>query len=452
MIKIIEDDYMDYLYEYFNTGYYRDDLIYPFKNNPGFNMSIGKFYNNKYLVSIRIVIPFSALLYKKDIKPGIPAKDPKIKYEHKVFKELFTDNNYSDVTVWDWNNSYQSTIFFVCDLNIDTLILKVDRRIEPVAVYQAKYSFPIPKNMSKGLFNTQHFFYQDDFRIFFANNICYLYDAYINQIQVMKLINNKLVLEVKYDHICNRRYTNNNIIEEGDYKKTYEKNWSLYSIIKEGKEEKVFKFIHDFEENGVYGVNYYPQNQKCEKILLVPFKKNSIPVNHNSNYCRFSIGSTMLDLGDNKYLGVGHTKIRFKKQPQQDLKTSNNKELMNKINEFDNYFHEKAKKMHLQFKKKFKEYKPHRMYIYGFYFFIYNENDKTFKISDIFLPLPDYKYKFLLTFPMSVIRVKNDILISAGYGDYTNLLIKMPEKDIMNYIRYDIQNMDVKDLQYIFVK
>ena len=48
----------------------------------------------------------------------------------------------------------------------------------------------------KGLFNTQHFFYQDDFRLFFSNNICYVYDAYINQIQIMKLNKNKLELIV----------------------------------------------------------------------------------------------------------------------------------------------------------------------------------------------------------------------------------------------------------------
>ena len=92
---------------------------------------------------------------------------------------------------------------------------------------------------------------QSDFRVTFINNICYVYDSCINQIQTMKLENFGLKLEVKYDHICNYRFTNNNLIEEGNYKKVFEKKWSLYNIEKEGKElirwEKKVPLSQDFK-------------------------------------------------------------------------------------------------------------------------------------------------------------------------------------------------------------
>ena len=54
----------------------------------------------------------------------------------------------------------------------------------------------------------------------------------------------------------------------------------------------------------------------------------------------------------------------------------------------------------------------------------------------------NYNYFFSLVFPMSVVRDKDDVLISMGYGDYTNIILKYSIKNIVNELKYNISEPD----------
>ncbi len=467
MIRIVEDDYMDFLYDYFNKQPPYIKIVYPFKN-PGFNMSISNFYNNKFLVSIRNVIPFVSLLEKK-LNPG-QTKIKNFNNLNNENKNLFNESNFDNYSVWTSNN-YESTIFFVCYLDLINLKLKVDKNIKPFYFLKSFYSFPLPKELKK-IQDWQHYYPLEDFRIFFYNNRCYIYDSFVNQIRTIGLYKNKIFVKKKIENICvynfNNNYVNKNIIskkDNSDYHKIYEKNWTLYKIVYENKKEKILKFLCDFGIDGLYGIDYYSKFNElkniynkglCKHIKLLSYKKNSIPINKT---CRFSIGSPAINIQNNNYLGLGHIKISFKKIKLENNKKKNNNELNKsdelKIEEINNFFYNKAKFIHKQLKKKYgSSYKSHYNYIYAFYIFIYNDVNNTFKISDFYFPLPEYKFKFSLTFPMSIINIKNNYILSAGYGDYTNILMKINKNDLQKMIKYDISedNFDVTKIEYKFVK
>ncbi len=456
-IRILEDDYMDFLYKHFNTSFIKDKLIYPFKN-PGFNMSISQFYNKKYIVSIRNVIPFSVLLNltKKTLKnPIIQGIVPRKTPENNIFKETFNNRDYSQKTIWDWFNTYESTIFFICDLDINNLKLKVDKSIEPYVLYRPQYFFPIEEKLNKKLRPSQHYYPQEDFRIYFKNNICYTYDSYVNQIKIILLENNILNIQTKYNHVCNYRFTKNDLVKKNEFKKIFEKNWTLYNIIykKNKNKEKCFQFIHDFLNDGLYGVDYYPSTQKCFKKLLVPYKKYKVPINLNNDYCRFSVGSTSLEIYNNKYLVVGHIKINIKKIKDENMKIFNNESLKKIQKIYNSHFFSISQKIHKELKKKYsKKYRPHHQYIYGIFLFLFDNKNKNIKLSNIFLPLPNYKYVFSLSFPMSILKVNNEILISSGYGDFTNILIKFDKNELNELLKYDIKDFDPLSLEFVYIK
>lgn len=453
MIRIVEEDYIDFLFDYFsNKTTIKEKLMYPFRN-AGFNMSICKFYNNKYLISIRNVIPFSCLYDNNHkIEPGLDLPI-KITDEFKKIKEkYFIDSDFSEYTIWDWKSTIETSIFFVCDLDVNNLKLKVDKSIKPFIKFNPFYAFPINEPYKNKLNNYQHIFRVEDFRLYFQNGKCYSYDGNINEIYQISLINNKyLKFDKKYEHICNYRFSNNNIIENNDYKKVYEKNWTLLNIDFDGKNEKIFHFVHDFEKDGLYGVDFYPQTNKCKKVLLIPYKNHIIPIDSSCDNCRLSIGSTSTTISKNIFIFVGHMKINFIK----DIDGNNiNKTNINK-NRNNEYFKKLGETIHFSFRKKYgSNYKPHNRYLYSIFFIYLDLNKKILKMSDFYFPIPEFKYNFSLSFPMSIIKVNNDFIISSGYGDHTNYLIKLSEKDFMETFKYQINddNFDIKNVKVRLVK
>jgi hypothetical protein len=456
MIRIVEEDYIDFLFDYFsNKTTIKEKLMYPFPN-AGFNMSICKFYNNKYLVSIRNVIPFTCLYNNHKIEPGLVLPLKMTDESNKIRDKYFIDSDFSEYVVLDWDSTIETSIFFVCDLDVNTLKLKVDKNVIPYIRYNTFYTFPIDEPYKKKINNYQHMFRQEDYRLFFENGRCYSYDSYINEIYQISLLNNKyLKFYKKYEHICNYRFSNNNVIEDGDYKKVYEKNWTLLNIEFEKEKNKfketIFHFVHDFEKDGLYGVNFYPQKNKCKKVLLIPYKNNIIPIDSTCDNCRLSIGSTSTKISKDVFVFVGHMKINFIK----DIDSNNiNKSNINK-NKNNEYFKKLGETIHFSFRKKYgANYKPHFRYLYSIFFVYLDLNKKILKMSDFYFPIPDFKYNFTLSFPMSIIKVNKDFIISSGYGNYTNYLIKLSDKDFMETFKYQINddNFDIKNVKVKLVK
>ena len=428
-VRIVSDDYIDFF-----KSYIKNELAYPI-DNPCFNMSFCKFYNKQYLFYVRNIILYKQLLKKEKLYPGIS------EYFFKTSKHHIK-NNISNSFIWDFVNYYESNIFFVGEINEHTLKIKPNKNIKPYILINPYFSYKLPKYLDNKLSPKHHQIRMEDFRLFFSNNVTYVYDSNINVIQQMLLIDNKLILKKLYTNICefnnNNILLNNNSKLNNNYIKIYEKNWSLYDIKKNiNKKESSFRFIHDFEENGIYGITYYPIKQKCKKELLVSYPLKTVPVNNKN--IRFSFSSPCIKLEDNIYIGVGHIKIRFNI-------TNNNKNI-------DQHFNNMASEIHSKMRKTYKKkYRPHRYFIYMNFLFVYNSIKKTFHISNFLLAIPNYDYYFSLSFLTSIQKIDNNFIITGGLGDYCNIMLSINEKDALKKIKYDISKVNIYDILYEIIE
>jgi hypothetical protein len=65
-------------------------------------------------------------------------------------------------------------------------------------------------------------------------------------------------------------------LNTNNYEKIFEKNWSLYKVISKNRKDSEFKFIHDYEADGLYGVSYFPQKNNCKKMRLIKYANNTL--------------------------------------------------------------------------------------------------------------------------------------------------------------------------------
>jgi|SaaInlStandDraft_1057018.scaffolds.fasta_scaffold15653_4 hypothetical protein len=430
MIIKISDEYKSQLFEYFKGG-----VEMPIKNS-GTNMSFIK-YNDRYIFVCRNIYPIKNIIDKKKLIPGISQRS-KNYLNKKMVIPFITQDNVSDYYLWDWYNTYEVSIIFVGNLD-KNLNITFDSSVEPVALINSKMSSLYKQNDEIKKSKIAEIL--EDYRIYKFNKRIYLINSSINAILQLFLKNNSLKVIFKYNNIClptinlNKKRilnsTNNN------YYKIYEKNWTLYKLILKEKKESVFSFFHDFTKNGIEGVDYYPITNKCKKYILVRYPTNTLPI--NSDIVRFSFGSTSIYFKSSKYkgyLGVGHLKI--------NLLNKNKSELTKQELHFNNLFFN----LNTSYKKTFgKKFKPHSRSLYLMFFFLYDNQNNKFYISDFYIPIFKYKYIFNIIFPMSINEINNNIIISAGYGDYTNIFMKYTKKEIDDTPFYDITTVDVTKLK-----
>jgi hypothetical protein len=425
-IRVVSDDYIKFF-----KLYIKNELVYPV-DNPCFNMSFCKFYNNKYLFCVRNVILYKQLIKKEKLYPGISKYFLMMSQQH-------TENNLSNTYIWDWKNYYQTIIFFVGTINENTLKINPDKTIKPHVLISPSFSYKLPKYLNNKLLSRYRLINLEDFRLFFSNNIAYVYDGAINKMYEMMLIKNKLILKNTYSGICDINNEVPYMMMTNNYVKIFEKNWSLYKVNRKMKKDIEFKFIHDFEENGIYGINFFPEKNKCKKELLVSYKPNTIPI--NSSIVRFSLSSPCIKLSSNLYLGLGHIKVKFYKITEENHKTDK-----------DEPFIKMALEIHKKMRQIYKtKYRPHKMFVYMNFLFEYNSIKKTFHISDFLLPIPKYDYYFSLSFLTSISIVNNKIIMTGGIGDYSNIMINMDLNEL-KIIKHDISNLNINDLSFIIVK
>lgn len=423
-IRVVDSNYTDFF-----ENIIKNKIIYP-KKNPCFNLSFSKYYNNEYLFCVRNVILYNQLIKNINLYPGIR------KYSKNNESEMHDNNDLSNIFIWEWKNYYQTYIFFVGNINVKTLEIKINKNILPYTLITPMYTYKVPNYLDK-LRPDTHAVPLEDFRLYFHNNIMYVYDSLINTISIMSLYKNKLILNQKYSGICEMKY-----LKTKNYEKVFEKNWSLYNINKKGQDDIEFKFIHDYEIDGLYGVSYFTKNNNCKKRLLIPYPNNTFPI--NSKFIRFSVGTTCIELKEHLYLGIGHIKIKYNY-----LKS----EINSISTDIEKHYINIGRKINVFLKKKYgKIYRPHRWIIYMGYFFLYDNKNNKFHISDLYLPIPDYKYIFSLSFPMSLQKIKEDIIVSSGLGDYTNILYSINEKTILDKTIHDITNVNLTDLKILSIQ
>lgn len=436
-IRVVGDDYSSFIFNYF-----KGQKELPFENN-GFNMSFAKLFSDLYIFAIRNAIPYKNIIEKKKLYPGISENTIKTRGGT---KNLFNKNDVSEYYIWDWKYIYESTIIFVGNITKD-LHIKPYKKIDPISILQPFEYFDYYENDERVYSCTRTVL--NDFRLYNFDGKIYLIDSAVTSIKYIYVKNNqiKLIYKTPFSNICGIKVFNNNEkfkvnIQNKNYYKFFQKNWSLYKIDKIDKKETTFYFLHLFGEKGVIGVIYDHINDECHEHLLVKYKRST---NKNIKYgfptetsqYMFSLGSSCISFAHNElkgYLGVGHLKIKFSDDDELDEISQRFKELY--IDILDQYRHIYGK-----------SYRPHFKH-YFFFLFLYDEEYKKFYISDMFLPdINNYKYHFSLVFPMAVVNVNNDIILSMGYGDYTNILVKYTKNQVYELLKYDLYDYNIKNLE-----
>jgi len=428
--RVVGNDYVDFLYEHYKNERY----LYPFKNY-GFNMSFVNM-KNKYIFSVRCVFPIKNIVEEKKLVPGV-------RPSFKGFREDYlTDDDISEYYIWTWKNYFEATYLFVGSIN-EKLEIKPDTSVKPYIISGPTYNLQYKRGDDEDTMYIPFRTAVEDFRLYNYRGKIYIIDSAINQIRQLYVKNNKIYTYTKFDNICNIVFYNSNKTNRyntDSYYKIYEKNWSLYKVDnnKERKEEK-FYFLHDFSENGIEGVNYNAITEKCKNKILIPYKPNTFP---KTGVFRYSFGSTTVFISDDNkkgYLGVGHIKIKFQQE----------KEDIENFTEDEKYYYDLFLSVHKMYRDTFgKKYKPHKTAQYYGFFFLYDSYSDKFYISDLFLPKTYSKdYYFTLIFPTAVVKKNNDVIVSMGYGDYTNILLKIPISTVFEKLKHDVSEMKVTDVK-----
>lgn len=446
-IRVVED-YVRSLYDYFEGG-----IEYPLRS-AGFNMSFIEYKDVPNIFVFRNVLPLKNLLERKDLVPGISKRTYKRFLESQENFKV-ENSDFSENFIWDWTNFYQTSILFAGKLTQDLKIV-VDKNIEPYAFVQPMHCLQYKENGKSSC--GYYFRNSEDLRLYTFKGRIYLIDSNVNTVYQVIVKKNRFNVFRKYTDICMPTINMNSRrlrsvseldVEQSEvsdivqntvgYLKFFEKNWSLYRVkySAEDKKEVKFMFFHDFSLKGVEGVSYNVLNGKCSKKILVSYPEKTFPI--DTNIVRFSFGSTTTFFVGRKrkgYLGVGHVKMRLQK-----LNNSNK-------NAQEQHFYDLFLMIHKKYKEVFREkYKPHHVSQYSFFFFLYDEENKKFYISDMFLPVPKYQYFFSLVFPMSVVSRSGDIILSMGYGDYTNLFLSFDKDKVESYLIHDVSALDITMLK-----
>ena len=147
----------------------------------------------------------------------------------------------------------------------------------------------------------------------------------------------------------------------------------------------------------------------------------------------FSFGTSFIKLDNNNdniiYDGIaaGHTKIILSKLYENENIKSFIKNKNEELSTLDNYI-------------------EHNSYIYMCYFIRlikYKNNTYKLYISDSYLFIDkEKKYIFSICFPMGLVSMDDNILVSYGYGDYYNCIIEFNKKNLIDNIKHDVQNFD----------
>lgn len=403
------------------------------KGQDGFNMSALSINDKEELYCFRMIGRLPAY-FGEEIIPGNYSETtiPKIlQYVRSIGKNFFWNH-------WMDRGTNDATIFFVGSFVDGKIIINnniLPKYFQNVPVYQNK---PITKNTCPT--NSSSLLSLGDIRLFRSGKKIFYYDGNVSMIQEILITDNEIILTGKNLYIqtflCN-------INEPDYYYKIYDKNWSFveFDII-----NKQFLFLYWFEEEGVsmiYVNNKF--NSGCVKKTIVKYKKDKILGLGSTTLPLFSFGSTTIKLKSQQFsqdfIGVGHIKIikNFKFDEASKINLFRNKLSSQLINKFgDNYI-------------------EHNSYFYLMFFFRLLKNEKgkyAMLISDSYLPInldENNKYKFSIIFPMSIFFKNNLLNITAGEGDYYNIILSFDPQFVKNLCKHNVKLFDADKYNYSYL-
>lgn len=360
----------------------------------GFNMSMTKI-ENKYVFSVRYFNTLKALMTGK-IKPGNKQDN---RFPHRKVGENF---------VWGMRSKGISDCPVIFEADFDPHTCKISN------IGRVQYDYNIRAFSEKDACACNHIM---DIRVCNINGELYIYDGAVLFIKKLNL--SKAIMEKD-------GYYNTSVCgsQQRGYVKKYDKNWAIWKV-----DDEKFVFFHWFEKDGVYIVNVPKNNMRpCIKTKFVQFKRNSIPPLGDPVLPMFSFTTPFISTkyGD---ISVGHTKIILSYNYNKDGK------IYKFIKDVREHFPSKG------------EYIEHGSYIYLAYFILVRDN--SFYFSNSFLPVvPVDSYIFSIIFPMGIIECDDKLIVSAGIGDWANIIMRFDTAKVAASCIHDAENFNNQDYDY----
>lgn len=428
-IYMIGDNYKSYFASKLKKYNYID-------GQDGFNLSMCRIDNANYLFCVRMLGTIQAYFGEKIIPGNFSNKKLFMENKAKSDPEIILENiSFGQNFFWNsWgSNLIDNSIFFVGKLKKNKII--VNENILPYVIHNEKIK------LSSGVFTSM-----SDIRIIKVSNKMYYYDGNLSGIYEIKVNNNKIVMARYNENIINNLYVNKNIclkapemdnnniaipkpIQDNIHVKLYDKNWAFIDIINKYKTE-CFVFLNWFLNKSVK-ITYVPlnKNKLCFSENIIKMNGDIIDGLGTNDMPMFSLGTPCFKLDDNNYIGAGHVKIiRTKKYENK------------KINKFINFLNSD------------KNYIHHNSYFYLVFYYILTMNNYKLMISNSFIyanTTLKNLYKFSIFFPMGIDVKNNKVIISSGYGDYYNCIIKYKLKNLIKMCKHDVSNLNIKKYKFI---
>jgi hypothetical protein len=400
----------------------------------GFNMAVCKIDKNREIYCVRYLGTVPAYFGEEVIPGNFSGVNKKYMlrtvpdFNKKIGKNFFW-NSWKDTLL-------DNTLFFVGHYKKGKIV--IDEKIEPFAISN-RTAFT---NINEGTLKYA------DVRLCSVNGDIYCYDGLVTSIYQIKIIDNKIYIPLSmddsvYSHsyfyfknkLCDKKECVN--IQKKDSAcllKTFDKNWSFVDIVTIEK-NKFFEFVNWFV-NGYVVITYIDMKSgTCSNFNAIKMKGDRIDGLGNDFLPMFSLGSPFIKIDKNDkndknvdYCGIaaGHTKIITTKKYESE-KLNIFLKNVNKLREDNNYV-------------------EHNSYIYMCYFLKltkYTNGNYEMHISDSFLFLDGKKeYIFSICFPMGMFEKKNSYVMTYGYGDYYNCMIKLEKKSFMKQIKHNVEDFD----------
>lgn len=462
-------------------------------NTGGFNLSSGTkpFYVNDRFFNLFCLRYYTikSTVYDREIIPGNMKCNINILSEHETIKSFRTSFNseYKDISIEDYGKNYvwnnwidsninQYSIIFIGEITPENTIIEHDiiyyliyKLFDDSRILYIKsienelniiYIYVIFPRCLVGK-DTKYYYYFITYNINDKNNIEFEYiisSEYTNiyDNKVKKLTSKSINTECyKYEIITDNDNTDSNSNYDTNIIIFYFFNWYEDRCITQFKvSSQLFtdNYIKNIFKNSI--VNTTPK--KKYKISELYDHYNLIPceLTINNKYLNGDISQEVktIDMGSIKkkfyrvinmemsfgtpfinsggggdLIAVGHGKLFSNKNMflYDSVKLNKIQDLVPKI--LRKIFGDKYKQHHGTFDP------PCILgYNYFSYFIKYNENLKTYCISDFFITI-DFsdKYHFSLIFTVGIFNIGNNTFITSGEGDYYNSIIKYKTNDIL---------------------
>lgn len=391
-----------------------------------FTKGYGRAYNpsiaaleDGYLVCARTAVSNK----NEEIIPGSP--------DQNVLKHNRKGQNFFWCT-WGRQNYTQMTLYFKCGFDLKNFTLLI-----PTESPKASYTDIRVMNMNNSSF------------------ICCPGDIdFVQQITKIETLDLLGTIEFSEDTFIDMSFQGKN-----------------FSVIELGNE--TYSYLDWFDKKGLYYRTNNRFSGKTQELKYLAHNDPDYPIlgsgsslqdgeNAGKNsgiMANYSFTTPNLVYGD-ICIGVGHIKID--NDPDVLYKQGSNIDTFrtNLEKEYDNNY----KENYIRFESNFITQNPpvYNAFVYMMYFYTFKKdsegNISEFTISDSFLPLPcsneGSKYKFNLIFPMGITLLPDQLtlLVTAGYGDFHCVAMKIALQDVLDLCVHNIQNLDLNNYKYQIIE